>query len=266
MPAKNSATKPGNGGKLFSDICTFIKDKCNDMKDDNLTANETLEALNERFIKESDKLQDTEKTALNVMTLLLPVLDAFSARRDDTLLVHDTKINRLQVGVRNMEYANDALDQQSRRDNVRITGLPEVEGAEDTLDTFMTLAQALKLVFTGKIGDAYRIGKKTQGKNRQVIVKFENRIDRFKFLASRKELKQSDFKDVYVSEDLTPLRFKLFQMVRKHEGVKNAHTRDGKIHCFMKNGGARVVIESPDDLFKLGFQDVDYKKLGLTEL
>lgn len=48
--------------------------------------------------------------------------------------------------------------------------------------------------------------------------------------------------------------------------VKNAHTRDGKIPCFIKNGSDRVVIASPDDLFKLGIVDVDYKKLGLTEL
>ncbi|CAC5359853.1 unnamed protein product [Mytilus coruscus] len=235
MPARNT-TKHGNGGKLFSDMCTFIKDKCNEMKDDNMTAYETMEALNERFIKESDKLQDTEKTALNVLTLLMPVLDAFSARQDETLLIHDTKINRLQGGVRNIEYANDALDQQSRRDHLRVTGLPEVEGDEDIIDTLMTLARAMKVVLTGKIGDAYRTGKKTPGKNRQVIVKFENRTDRFKFLASRKELKQTDFKDVYVNEDLTPLRFKLSQLVRKNEDVKNAHTRDPftcSSHCVL---------------------------------
>ena len=33
----------------------------------------------------------------------------------------------------------------------------------------------------------------------------------------------------------------------------------------MKNGGDRVVIASPDNLFKLGIVDVDYKKLGLTD-
>jgi len=69
------------------------------------------------------------KTALNVITLLLPVLDALVAnRKDETLSIHETKINRLQVGVRKNEYASDALDQYSRRENVRITGIPEGEG------------------------------------------------------------------------------------------------------------------------------------------
>ena len=55
------------------------------------------------------------KTALNVTTLLLPVLNALVAnRKDETLSLHETKINRLQVGVRKKEYASDALDQYSR--------------------------------------------------------------------------------------------------------------------------------------------------------
>jgi hypothetical protein len=50
------------------------------------------------------------RTALNVITLLLLVLDALvTNRKDETLSIHETKINRLQVGVRKNEYASDAL-------------------------------------------------------------------------------------------------------------------------------------------------------------
>jgi hypothetical protein len=52
-------------------------------------------------------------------------------RKDETLSIHETKINRLQVGVRKNEYDSDALDQYSRRENVRITGIPEGEGTEE---------------------------------------------------------------------------------------------------------------------------------------
>ena len=54
-------------------------------------------------------------------------------------------------------------------------------------------------------------------------------------------------------------------MVRKCEDVKSAFTRDGTIICSLQNG-TKAVISSPDDLFKIGFQDVDYQKLGLAEL
>ena len=116
------------------------------------------------------------------------------------------------------------------------------------------------------IVDAHRLGRKAQGKCRQIIVRFANRSLRNKFIASRSKLKQSEnFKTVFISDDLTPLRFKLFQMVRKVDEVKNAHTRDGKIICTLKNG-TKAIIESPDDLFKIGVVDVDYRALGLAEL
>ena len=89
-----------------------------------------------------------------------------------------------------------------------------------------------------------------------------NRTLKIKFLSGHKNLKNTDYKNVFINEDLTKLRFKLFQMVRKCEDVKSASTRDGKIICSLQNG-TKAVISSPDDLFKLGFQDVDYQKLGL---
>jgi vacuolar-type H+-ATPase subunit B/Vma2 len=39
----------------------------------------------------------------------------------------------LEVGVRKIEYASDALEQYSRRENVRITGIPEGEGIEEKI-------------------------------------------------------------------------------------------------------------------------------------
>ena len=71
------------------------------LKEDNISVNDAIEDLNDHFINEGDKLSDTEKTALNVITLLLLVLDALvTNRKDETLSIHETKINRLQVGVR----------------------------------------------------------------------------------------------------------------------------------------------------------------------
>jgi hypothetical protein len=40
------------------------------LKEDNISVNDAIEDLNDRFSNEGDKLSDTEKTALNVITLL----------------------------------------------------------------------------------------------------------------------------------------------------------------------------------------------------
>ena len=165
------------------------------------------------------------------------------------------------------EYASDALDQYSRRENVRITGIPEGEGTEENLvDKIIQVASSMGVVIdVSSFNDVHRLGVKRPGQNRQIIVRFMNRTLKIKFLSGRKNLKNTDYKNVFINEDMTKLRFKLFQMVRKCEEVKSASTRDGKIICYLQNG-TKAVISSPDDLFKIGFQDVDYQKLGLAEL
>lgn len=61
------------------------------------------------------------------------------------------------------------------------------------------------------------------------------------------------------------MKFKLFQLVRKLENVKASHTRDGKIHCLLKDN-SRPTVENLDDLFKLGVDSVDYDALGIKNL
>jgi hypothetical protein len=74
--------KHGNGAgtksDYFAELCGFIKDKCSNLKEDNISVNDAIEDLNDRFSNEGDKLSDTEKTALNVITVLLLVLHSIS--------------------------------------------------------------------------------------------------------------------------------------------------------------------------------------------
>jgi hypothetical protein len=54
-------------------------------------------------------------------------------------------------------------------------------------------------------------------------------------------------------------------MVKGNDDVNTAFMREVKIHSIMKNG-SKEVIDNPDDFFKLGFDNVDYQKLGLSDL
>jgi hypothetical protein len=79
--------------------------------------------------------------------------------------MHEAKINRLQVGVRKNEYASDALDQYSRRENVRITGIPE--GEENLVDKIIQVASAMGMVIdVSSFNDVHRLGVKRPGQNR----------------------------------------------------------------------------------------------------
>jgi hypothetical protein len=93
----------------------------------------------------------------------------------------------------------------------------------------------------------HRLGVRRGSNSRQIIARFVSREKKMEFLTRRKELKKSErFKTVFISEDLTKLRFKLFQLVRKSDNVKNAYTRDGRILGTLQNG-TKFSIESPDD-------------------
>ena len=138
------------------------------------------------------KMSDTEKTALNVMNLLLPVLDALvTSRRDEQDIRHEAKLNRLESGVRSNEYANDSLCQYSRK-----FGLQEFRSPMKRIRNYWNFI----------------------------------RLIRNQFLTNRKKLKETEFKDIFISEDLTKLRLKLFQYVRKLDEVKTVYTRYGRIH------------------------------------
>ena len=64
---------------------------------------------------------------------------------------------------------------------------------------------------------------------------------------------------IYVNEDLTPLRSKLFAEAHRCDKVKNATTREGRIIFYLKDTESHrpVVLDTPDDMFKLGYDNVD---------
>ena len=88
--------------------------------------------------------------------------------------------------------------------------------------------------------------------------------ERSRHEGEKKKLKANEddrFKHVYVSDDLTILRAKLFSFARDHPNVKVATTSEGRILCWLKSGSGDnrlTVIESPDDLFKLELDQMDY--------
>ena len=87
--------------------------------------------------------------------------------------------------------------------------------------------------------------------------------------ANKKNLQGKEgYRNVFVNEDLTQLRGRLFAKARSHPAVENSITRDGLVICYMKDSRqhARLItLESPDDLFKLGDNSVDYEHFGLHE-
>ena len=113
----------------------------------------------------------------------------------------ETENKLLKARVVKLETASDTAEQYSRRNCVRITGIPESFN-ESTDDHVMSMANALNLDLTiNDIDRSHRVGK--PGKPKAIIVKFATFRARQKLYKSRVQLKTSGYEGVFVNEDLT---------------------------------------------------------------
>ena len=178
------------------------------------------------------------------------------------------------TNIRVLTYENDKLQQYSRRENVRIFGIPfdKSETAETTEKKTLDLLNETGVTVTkNDISACHRVGRTSNG-TRPVIVRFVSRRTRTDIMRNKKVLRQKSAK-IFINDDLTPLRAKLLQYVKRLHNIDNVWTVDGKIFCTKKtvpglqmDNVKPVVIDSPDDLFFLGVDCVDWAKLGLQHL
>ena len=181
----------------------------------------------------------------------------------------------LLANVRVLTFENDRLQQYSRRENVRIFGIPtdSSETPEMTEKKTLDLLNRTGVsVRENDISACHRLGKPING-SQPVIVRFVSRRKRTEVMRKKKVLRQNTDK-VFINDDLTPLRAKLLKLVKDLPITDKVWTIDGKIMCTKKTAPGHsqpgnvkpVIIESPDDLFHLGVENVDWAKLGLQHL
>ena len=170
-------------------------------------------------------------------------------------------------------YEIDRLEQYTRRESIRIAGLEEKDVETDAGLRAQIVQMAADMgvnLESSDISVCHRLGKKQtdhgRPKYRPVICKFISRNHKSAVISNKKKLKDKEgYKHIYINEDLTPLRSRLLAIARKDAKVKNAVTKDGKVLCYMKSQDQRspVVLDTPDDLFRLGYDDLNLRELGL---
>ncbi|KAL7403100.1 hypothetical protein ABVT39_024495 [Epinephelus coioides] len=176
----------------------------------------------------------------------------------------DLSVDKMKVNNNILEckYKEDELEQYSRKENIRINGMEEQSGeeSEDQLvEKVCSLAAAPGSDMKEEdISMAHRLGGvKKQGRMRPVIVRFVSRKK-----ADLIKLKENDtYKKVFICEDLTNMRYKLFRYAKGKCDL--TFVRDGKIIC--KKDGKYITSDNLDDLFLIGYVNVDYKELTNLE-
>lgn len=206
----------------------------------------------------------------------------------------DSTLAGLQKNILLLKYENDSNEQYSRRETVRIFGIPESgatreEGGEmaeaDPGGREVDLESKILKVFADSgttirpedISTIHRTGQRRRGGNRPVLVRFVSRKKKVEVMRAKKNLKgKQGYQQVFINEDLTALRAKLLRYVKDLPTIEKAWTSEGKIWAKRKtipgqtanNGGNKTVvaIENPDHLFRLGVDQLDYARLGLDKL
>lgn len=157
----------------------------------------------------------------------------------------DSVIEDLKEQIVTLETETDNLQQYSRRNSIRITGITETEYEDPVERSLALFNETLEVQPPIQISDVdriHRVGPKAPMKSRQMLVKFSTYLARKRVMDARKSLENSS---IWLNEDLTRRRSHICWMARtmkKEKKIQGVWTVDGNI--LVKNNVNRVVMIS----------------------
>ena len=186
-------------------------------------------------------------------------VETIALKKENASLKQENKTLKKQVGelksqVSKVAIAADSNEQYSRRNNLRISGIPITEN-ENTDDIVLQLANAVGVNLNyWDIDRSHRVGQMKSG-TRTLIVKFTSYRARQHLYAARKKLRDTEaYKNTYINEDITARRSKILFAARslvRAKKLKAAYSSDGKLFLRDNNDEKyHVAAESDLDQFK----------------
>lgn len=209
-----------------------------------LTSKSFMEAIKECVEKAvEDKIEPLIRSIENLETVL--------ERQNERLLKYEEQVDSMSTQIKYLDDKCNELDQYSRRNCLRISGLPETAG-EITDDLVINLARdKLEIPLSAEdIDRSHRIGRNLPDKTRAVIVKFTTYRARSSVIKVRRKLRGSG---IVIREDLTKSNHQLLKSTTDHRDVKSAWTLDGKVFAIVTTNGHETKRRITD-LQQLGHQ------------
>ncbi|KAL8598269.1 hypothetical protein ACOMHN_035219 [Nucella lapillus] len=225
-------------------------------------------------------VKESLKEALRDPEILKMLSSAFTETLREEIVSLRTVIEKKDQMISDLQIQVDSLEQYSRRNSVRISGIPEPKGGsaqEDTDNIVQKLGEAIGVRVTSEMIDrSHRVGKRTGTSDRQIIVKFTSYRYRRLLMTSRKGLKNKTAASlgltpkgftppprpssateaaatpvpkpgdrIYVNDDLTRVRAQLAARARRfkrEKKVQDTWVYDGDI--YVKRGDVIIKIVS----------------------
>ena len=171
-------------------------------------------------------------------------LQSISSLRRDLYKEHDKNVS-LQTKI-------DEMDQRQRENNVRIIGFPEQHDDDSDISNELVQLVGATDIQPESVISTMRMGRKREGRPRDLVVKFSTKTARDKFYALRKKTpKDEENKKVFVNEDLTETRAKLFYDARrmvKRSKLFGTWTQNGNIMVKVTENDIPLAIHSHQEL------------------
>lgn len=145
----------------------------------------------------------------------------------------DRKVTEHQERIADLNKKTDSLEQYTKRNNLRIFGLAEID-REITREIICKLVnEKLEINLNDdQIEKAYRIGIPRGGETRTIFVKFTTYEMKNRVYQAKKRLRGAK---VTIREDLTKVRLEVLKRAIGKYGSKNVWTHDGKIMWSQNN-------------------------------
>ncbi len=225
----------------------MFQEKCRRLTEENEALKQWVKSENESLLKMLTNLKDDNREKQR----RIERLEYENRQKDKTIRELNTKY--------------DELEQRRYDKDVQVVGLPESNSDEDDLKILKLSKDKLGIKLKGADIEGYhRLGKKTEKKKRDVVIRFKERKTREAFYERRKKVSQSTVisQNTYINDHLTDFRKGLFYRARqlvKHKKLYMTWTQrgnvlvrkaeDGKITQVNCYGDLKALIEDPGDLF-----------------
>ena len=164
----------------------------------------------------------------------------FSVLQKDIKEKND-KISELEQKVEELTIKCDDLEQYSRRNLIRISGITET-AQEDTDDLVIKMANKIMDIplDLNEIDRSHRVGPKSPGKERPILVKLTSYRSKVKLIRNRRKLNTPNASNIvptngakiFINDDLTRRRAQLLykaRLLKKDNSINDAWSYDGRI-------------------------------------
>ena len=229
-----------------------------------------LQKVEQKFVDDIAQLKSEMESTINKLKKQVGDLETKVVNLEEE---NDRKSKRLRsmeflMGkdkqkIKELTITVDEIQQSQHKSSVQVVGLAESENEEADVKKVVKLARekmGLKLKKSA-VSEVNRLGKKSEGKVRDLVIRFTDQESRNQFHGNRKKTAphKDPAKNIYVNDLLTTYRKGLFYAARKlykSHKICAAWTQQGNVLVRKMDGEKAVEVKSYDDLRP--FQDENY--------